>query len=251
MGQSVEAQPPEVVTFKTDTTFASPNDFYYFVHMEGKARATVLDGQIVSGLRTYQKSSAAVFGGWVNQLAAYDQTYMEVFPGAFINTYIYTDNAAVVDLRGGRMPDRYLLSSGSSVVNLYVCEYQFRPGDGKEDDGLFTGKWAADGQEFTLPLRMAETYSHVRMHLQPLAGDANGDGQVDLGDFGILKDHFGNAGGNSEGDSNGDGQIDLSDFGLLKRNFGKSVTVAVPEPPALLLGILAAVVAVAHPRRRH
>lgn len=67
----------------------------------------------------------------------------------------------------------------------------------------------------------------------PLPGDANLDGQVDLSDFGILKQHFGAGTQRSEGDFNGDGQVDLTDFGLLKENFGRSAAMAVPEPGAL------------------
>ncbi len=76
-----------------------------------------------------------------------------------------------------------------------------------------------------------------------LAGDANGDGQVDVTDFGTLKNHFGAQGARSEGDANGDGKIDLADFGLLKLNFGKSTPgnpAAVPEPNGLALALAAA-----------
>jgi uncharacterized protein YjbI with pentapeptide repeats len=74
-----------------------------------------------------------------------------------------------------------------------------------------------------------------------IAGDATGDGKVDLADFGELKANFGTAGGRTEGDSNGDGQVDLSDFGLLKLNFGKGApgNAAVPEPATWVLLLVA------------
>ncbi len=243
-------QVPEVVTFYGDHTFDSATDEYFNVHMEKSAHALVLDGRYLNAFRTYSRSTADVRGGWVNSLDGYFDSYIEVHPGAFINTYLSTSHNAVLDLFGGRMPDRYLLASDNSVVNLYVCEYKFRPGDGKDDDGLFTGKWAADGQDFVLPLRLPETYSHVRVHLGPLAGDANGDGLVDLGDFGVLKNHFGSIGSVSEGDFNGDGRVDLSDFGRLKANFGKSTTgaAAVSEPSSFMLGILGLAAAAAYRR---
>ncbi|NLF31033.1 MAG: hypothetical protein GX591_09125 [Planctomycetes bacterium] len=53
-------------------------------------------------------------------------------------------------------------------------------------------------------------------------GDADGDGDVDLDDFVILKNNFGTATGATcaQGDFDDDGDVDLDDFVLLKNNFG-------------------------------
>ncbi|MEM7807859.1 MAG: dockerin type I domain-containing protein, partial [Planctomycetota bacterium] len=56
-----------------------------------------------------------------------------------------------------------------------------------------------------------------------LTGDANGDGTVDLADFGILRSLFGQSGASLFADFNDDGVVDLADFGLLRANFGVSV----------------------------
>ena len=69
-------------------------------------------------------------------------------------------------------------------------------------------------------------------------GDANGDGSVDLQDFGLLKANFGTTGGATwaMGDFNGDENVDLQDFGLLKANFGTGGAgegERVPEPATL------------------
>ena len=55
-------------------------------------------------------------------------------------------------------------------------------------------------------------------------GDADGDLDVDLDDFVILKNHFGMTTGATcaDGDFDGDGDVDLDDFVLLKNNFGKT-----------------------------
>lgn len=71
-----------------------------------------------------------------------------------------------------------------------------------------------------------------------IAGDANGDFQVDLVDFAILKVNFGTGGSLAEGDFDGNGQVDLTDFGILKDNFGAD-RAAVPEPSGLLLALFA------------
>jgi len=73
-------------------------------------------------------------------------------------------------------------------------------------------------------------------------GDANGDGWVNLSDFGIVKTAFGATGDAAEvGDLTGDGQVDLNDFGQLKVSMARAAasgTVAVPEPTGLVLGAI-------------
>ena len=69
----------------------------------------------------------------------------------------------------------------------------------------------------------------------PLTGDADGDGDVDLVDFNVLKGGFGQNGGLTDGDFNRDGAVDLLDFELLETNFGAQQGPPVPEPPAALL----------------
>jgi len=68
----------------------------------------------------------------------------------------------------------------------------------------------------------------------PLAGDADGDGVVDLDDFVILKQNFGTPAGAtwSQGDFNGDGNVDLDDFVILKQNFGLAAGVYYLDPAA-------------------
>ena len=67
-------------------------------------------------------------------------------------------------------------------------------------------------------------------------GDADGNRQVDLADFGTLKTNFGTPGAWSQGDFDYDGKVALADFGLLKANLGKSGgAAAVPEPASWLL----------------
>jgi hypothetical protein len=62
---------------------------------------------------------------------------------------------------------------------------------------------------------------------------------VDLTDFGTLKSFFGSAFGPQRGDFDGNGQVNLSDFGILKTNFGRNGSLAVPEPSTWALAIVA------------
>ena len=62
--------------------------------------------------------------------------------------------------------------------------------------------------------------------------DFNGDGNIDLDDFVILKNNFGTGTTKETGDANCDGAVDLDDFVILKNTFGAA---AVPEPASLSL----------------
>ncbi|MEL7237994.1 MAG: Ig-like domain-containing protein, partial [Planctomycetota bacterium] len=72
--------------------------------------------------------------------------------------------------------------------------------------------------------------SDVTLDFFILAGDANRDRSVDLADFLILRQNFGNGSLFSEGDFNYDGAIDLADFLILRGNFNASL----PAPGASL-----------------
>jgi len=99
---------------------------------------------------------------------------------------------------------------------------------------------------------MLSAFQLVSADVQPPSyhpGDANGDGVVDLQDFGLLKDNFGLTEGATwgQGDFTGDGLIDLQDFGVLKDHFGHTtgdnpvipMSIGIPEPGTLSLLALA------------
>jgi hypothetical protein len=55
-----------------------------------------------------------------------------------------------------------------------------------------------------------------------LAGDANGDGLVDVGDLGILAANYGGTNKTwPKGDFNKDGQVDVGDLGILAAHYGQ------------------------------
>ncbi len=68
-----------------------------------------------------------------------------------------------------------------------------------------------DQTEFGVTLRAVRT----------IPGDADGNGAVTWGDFGLLKNNFGISDGATweQGDFDGDGDVDLDDFAILKLNF--------------------------------
>jgi hypothetical protein len=84
----------------------------------------------------------------------------------------------------------------------------------------------------------------------PVAGDADVNGTVNLDDFNVLAANFGTASGATwiEADFDGNGAVNLDDFNLLAANFGTTATgpgvtpddwaalgAAVPEPSTLVL----------------
>jgi T5SS/PEP-CTERM-associated repeat protein len=83
-------------------------------------------------------------------------------------------------------------------------------------------------------------------NLLALAGDTDGDQDVDLEDFSSLANHFDPSGTGvstswKHGNSDGDNDVDLADYNALAGKFAPAGygTAAVPEPCAALLALLA------------
>ena len=87
-----------------------------------------------------------------------------------------------------------------------------------------------------------------------VAGDADGDGDVDAADYIALKTNMGQPTGatTADGDFDGDGDVDWDDLQILQDNYGKTIPGAsgtIPEPATL--GLLAiGAMAVIRRRRR-
>ena len=74
-----------------------------------------------------------------------------------------------------------------------------------------------------------------RLSFSPLAGDVNGDEQVNIQDFALLRRNFGLSDKQRyEGDLTGDGNVEFDDFKELRTNFGrraKQEMAPLPAPP--------------------
>jgi uncharacterized membrane protein len=85
---------------------------------------------------------------------------------------------------------------------------------------------------------------------EPVPGDTDGDGDVDLVDLNNVRNHFGEVGENIPGDADGNGQVTLVDLNLVRNNFGTVAgAAAVPEPGTFGLAILLVAGAVCRGRR--
>jgi hypothetical protein len=81
-------------------------------------------------------------------------------------------------------------------------------------------------------------------------GDVNGDGNVDLIDFGVIRDNYRNTGASlADGDLNFDRTVDAKDFRIWKNAFN-AAPAAVPEPGSLALLLSAAALLCVRSRRR-
>ncbi len=89
------------------------------------------------------------------------------------------------------------------------------------------------GEDREIPVlggQFADAFDPYEVHLYKILsrwpGDADGDSDVDLDDFALLKQHFGTGSGATweDGDFDKDGDVDLDDFALLKQNFGVDLT---------------------------
>jgi hypothetical protein len=126
-----------------------------------------------------------------------------------------------------RLSPQYIAGSGDVTYTVNVGDYftgsVTKLGFVADDDA---GSGSADA-----------TFSDIAIFedvdVPPLAGDANGDGIVNLADFGILRANFGRTDALfSQGDFTGDGIVNLADFGILRANFGN--TAADQEDDDLL-----------------
>lgn len=66
-------------------------------------------------------------------------------------------------------------------------------------------------------------------------GDADGDGQVTMSDFDVIRANLYTGTTTDEGDVDFDGDVDLDDFGFWKSEFGAGAPGTVPEPSSLTL----------------
>jgi hypothetical protein len=83
---------------------------------------------------------------------------------------------------------------------------------------------------------------------EPLAGDYSRDGVVDVTDYNLWRDRYGQQRSLSVTDGNDDGVVDAADYTIWRDNLTAPSSLEVPEPVALPLAVLA-MIALACSRR--
>jgi len=126
------------------------------------------------------------------ELVVLDGTNSLPRTGETITGYLWSEGGSYI---GGDAVAQALLTVGEHTLTLKVTD---SGGGQATDDVVITVTAQADPP-----------------------GDANGDGNVDLNDFVILKQTFAQSPlVDDRADFNGDGKVDLEDFVILKQNFG-------------------------------
>ncbi len=102
--------------------------------------------------------------------------------------------------------------------------------------------WGAAYRSNEHPMRESRPQLTIEYTLGAiLAGDANGDGTVDVADLGIVGANFGQSGKTfADGDFNDDGSVDVADLGIVGANWSTAqatsttdLAALVPEPAVL------------------
>lgn len=128
------------------------------------------------------------------------------------------------------------------------------------DETIEFGPLSSDEMQFMFYLY----YTGELSTPDPLAGDMNGDNEVNAADVAMFAQHFGTTSGATweTGDFNGDGASDVRDLAMLQANMGTRLAsspaaetlavsgAALPEPSALAAAAMAMVSAVVFRRRR-
>ena len=109
------------------------------------------------------------------------------------------------------------LDGGVGTADVYVYDIDTRALVYQELDAISPG--------FLDDANLMRTFTFVR-------GDANGDGRVNLADFGVLRANFGGANRSfAHGNFDGTGTVNLADFGILRQNFGYARPSTPPPAP--------------------
>jgi len=86
----------------------------------------------------------------------------------------------------------------------------------------------------------SEAWVAILRDPDPVPGDTNGDGDIDIVDLNNVRNHFGESEGPIAGDAYPfDGVVDIGDLNLVRNNFGGVIPFPVPEPSSLILAVTA------------
>jgi hypothetical protein len=109
-------------------------------------------------------------------------------------------------------PGSFTYTFAEPVSKVWVRMYRYIP-------------WAGYPSGILEPFDSASMGNTPWEFRRAVAGDANGDGMVDVGDLGILAANYGAIAGLSwsKGDFNSDGAVDVGDLGILAAHYGEGV----------------------------
>ena len=148
---------------------------------------------------------------------------------------------------------RDLMGSGTNLVNgghIAQSANSYRPSDGVSQKPVMVPNLTVGQRRMLTALDLAflQDLGFDTIPIEPpsLAGDYNDDGVVDAADYTVWRDTLGDVGSGLAADGSGNDVIDAADYDVWRENFGRTnaaitaTSVAVPEPAAMSLLVIAA-----------
>ena len=119
-----------------------------------------------------------------------------------------------------------------SPVRSRLSDLRFVDSDFHQEDGGTQNSFRKMSEAFRGSNSLPPCFAEIDLftpcnEVEPMPGDANGDGSVGFDDFLVVSANFGKPGDHSQGDFDGDGQVSFQDFLILSDHFG-FVPVALP-----------------------
>lgn len=211
----------------------------------------IQSGVFTRSISAYDGSQLTVKNGDFDSIRARDGSDVEI-SGGKINGQVYALEGAVVTLIG----DSFIVD-GIDITSLLSDSTPYIV---SERDILFEGT-LANGDTFSTTLVSSYSstnwYFSTNLSVNPtlqlllpsvtsgIPGDYDGNGMVNELDYQEFVNQFGQMGPNLSADGNGNGTVDAADYTVWRDHYSASLstasTVAIPEPTACLLGLIACV----------
>ncbi len=206
----------------------SGNQRSFLLYVNGQGAGNGELGMVISPDGTFTSAANLVdnlvlaTGQWVYVVGTYQ-------PSQAMRLYI---NGVLVEQRTSGVPAAIFASSADLWMGL-----QFDTSAANHLPGLID-----EVALYTRALSAAEIAAHYAAALaEPVPGDVNFDGVVDIFDINVVSAHWGESG--PTGDANGDMMVDIFDVNLISAHWGQTNGVggaaAVPEPAGIVLATLA------------
>jgi hypothetical protein len=155
---------------------------------------------------------------WVVDDSQTDKVFKYELDGALVGSWTIStpdaSNPTGVTLDRGNPDHLWIVDAASDRVYQYDGAVTLTGGS----QSASTSFLLSDGN--TNPQGIAGGIGVATISDHDVAGDANGDGIVNLDDLNAVRNNFGASGANVAGDTNGDGLVNLDDLNAVRNNFG-------------------------------
>jgi hypothetical protein len=201
-----------------------------------------------------------------------ERSYQTIWVGPAISVGVvetFNDPANLITANYSTGTQQFSLPAGAEVhAGFYnlgtarIAYFAWAPSSGfgrTDHDTAFTPPTGASQSIAQISDRYKARYYAFQIDVElstglpPVPGDVNGDNQVNGSDFVVWQNNYPAASGKTltTGDADGDGDVDGADFIVWQTNLpaGSPSSSPVPEPPALILSLIACLVSLPRFRR--